>query len=410
MPTSNKDRLDHVPELRRYIEKIGDREFKLEERDLHIHDEVRLWHENPRLLQVPKPAGGDFNSEEELEAALGLTKGYANLAKSVAELGQMEPIYVWKRDGAPKYLVLEGATRLTILRELDRRNQSDPTKAKRTTVRAKVLPPDFTERERAILLARIHVRGTGVRAWGRYIEAKFIYENVRHGDGTMSAADMASAMGKSASWVSRLQGAYEFARHFIDHVDAADAEQIAVREFSTLEEISKAPEIGPMLKDYTNTECDPLRAEVFDMVRNEVFKEYRDARFMKEFYRDPDKWAQLRTGQKHVANALAADVKANASSLKGRISGLETQLERAIQRDPENAINEDDLEHLRQSLRIVQDHMEPGVRPIRREMVRFTRVLEEASLADIRSVDPGELSRLGAAYEHLQAQAQRHVQ
>lgn len=406
--TKTKDRLEHRPEPRIYIERIGDKEYKLEQRDLHVHDDVALWHSNPRLLQVPRPAGGTFESQEELEAALRQTKGYNNLARSINELGQMEPIYVWKREGMEKYLVLEGATRLTVLRELDRKQQSDPAKRKRTMVKAKILPPDFDDRERAILLAGIHVRGSGVRSWARYVQAKFIYENVHHGKGVMSAQEMADAMGKSASWVSRLQAAYEFASRFMDHVDQDDAEQLAVQEFSTLEEISKAPEVGPMLKDYDNSDRDPLRADVFDMVRNEVFKEYRDARFMREFYRDPEKWAQLKSGERHIANTLAADVKTNSSSLKASIGGLETKVERAIGRDPEHAVNEEDLEHLRRALKLVEDHLHPEVRPIRREMVRFAGVLEDASLSDIRSVDPDELKRLGIAYDHLQEQFGKH--
>src|SRR5439155_314656 len=155
--------------------------------------------------------------------------------------------------------------------------------------------------------------GTGVRSWGRFIEARFVYETVVGKDGqkpVMSVSDLASYMGKSASWVSRLKDAYQFAKKFVEHIDSPDADKLAVEHFSTLEEIAKCRDIGPKLKDYDNDTFHELRADVFDMVRKDVFKEYRDARFMREFHDDPEKWAQLKQGEKHIANKLASELKA----------------------------------------------------------------------------------------------------
>src|SRR5688500_7404963 len=89
--------LDHTPEPRVHYEKIGDKEFKVEERDLQIFDEVALWNKNPRLIHATNPAGGPFQSDEEMEAGLQTTPGYSNLYRSIADIGQMEAIYVWKR-------------------------------------------------------------------------------------------------------------------------------------------------------------------------------------------------------------------------------------------------------------------------------------------------------------------------
>ena len=77
------------------------------------------------------------------------------------------------------------------------------------------------DRERAILLARIHVRGSGVRSWGRYVEAKFIHDVVvgRNGPPLMNITQMAQFMEKSVSWVQRLRDAYAFAQAFTDHID-----------------------------------------------------------------------------------------------------------------------------------------------------------------------------------------------
>ena len=154
------------------------------------------------------------------------------------DVGQLEPIYAWRKDATKKYLVLEGNTRVTILRELAIGGDESAK-----YVRAKILPPEFSESQRAILLAMIHVRGSGVRGWGRYIQAKFIYEHVTPQNGQkaiMSESDMGRWMGKSPSWVNRHKHSYTFALQFIDHVGSEDAEKITVQYFSTLEEISKS--------------------------------------------------------------------------------------------------------------------------------------------------------------------------
>jgi hypothetical protein len=157
---------------------------------------------------------GAVESEEQLENFLKSTPGYPALEKSIADIGQMEPIYIWRKNQGTKGLVIEGATRVTIHRELERKNKGRPTEGNFRRVIAKVLPPEFGEEERAILLAQIHVRKTGVRGWGRYVDARFVYETVEgknSGKPLMTVSQLADYMGKSISWVSRLKNAYEFA-------------------------------------------------------------------------------------------------------------------------------------------------------------------------------------------------------
>ena len=192
----------------------------------------------------------------------------------MTDMGQMEPIYVWKRTDMKKYLVLEGSTRVTILRELSPAERGTPADGRHRKVRAKVLPATFPMDHRVILLARIHVRGSGVRSWGRYVEAKFIYDATTGTGGqgpTLSISDLASWMGKSPSWVSRLRDAYVFALQFVNHVDTADVHKQAAEKFSVLEEIIKSSGFGPRLKGGA-PDTEVLRGEVFDMVSAGVFK------------------------------------------------------------------------------------------------------------------------------------------
>jgi len=402
------NRPDHNPKPKVFREKIGDTDHTLREEKLDVLDEVTLWDGNPRVQ--PFLVDGTVASEEQLEADLQQTGGYDVLARSIREIGQMEPIYVWRRDGMPKYLVLEGATRVTILRQLARKHQGTPDEARFRTVLAKTLPEEFTAEERVILLARIHVRGTGVRAWGRYIEAKFIHDNVvgRNGSKPVTTVrDMARHMQKSESWVSRLKDAYEFARRFVEYVDSPDAERLAVEHFSTLEEISKATGFGVLVKDYTgNQDHDKLREEVFDMVRHDVFKEYRDARTIKKFYDDPEKWAQLKSHEKHVANKLAADEKAGGSSLPGKIAGLPAQIARALDRDLQ-ALDERDLESLQKAERELAARLS-GVGLFRLHLKAFTKGLHEATLADIKAITPDEYRELKEGLADFEDRLTKH--
>lgn len=398
-------KVDDKAKPRTYLEKIGKTEWSLEETKLDVHKDVVLWPNNPRL-QTYLPVAGTFTDDTDLEAALRTSNGYDALRRSIEDVGQMEPIYAWKRADQKKYIVFEGATRVAILRELDRKHsKKGGGSAEYKFVRAKVLPPEFGDGDRAILLARIHVRGTGVRSWGRYVEAKFIYDAIVT-DKLFTANDMALHMEKSLSWVTRLRDAYEFAKKFEEHIDEdAAGKKFTADVFSTLEEISKAPNIGPKLKDYGNKDHDVLRDDVYKMVRDEVFTEYRDARFLSALYEDPDKWAALKTGGKGAAKDLVSEIKAKTGSLKGRLSGLESQLQRALDRGTES-FDEEDAGALRRAAAMIEEKLDPTVRLFRADLRRFTKQINESNMADVKAVEEAEIAALDEALEDFK---QRHA-
>lgn len=392
----------HDPEPKRYPETIGDTQYMLPEEKLDILDEIELWHDNPRV--TPLAAERHPETPAELEDYLKRSPGYEGLKSSIADIGQLEPVYAWRLNKTNRYLVLEGSTRLAILRELYRKHEGTPAADRYRYIRAKILPQEFDEEKRAILLARIHVRGTGVRSWGRYIEAKFIYEHVEPMNGrkpVMSMADMARYMGKSPSWVTRLKNAYEFANQYVEYLDNDKAQQQAVKSFSILEEISKATGFGKLLKNDRE-----LRDEVFDMVNNDVFKEYRDARFMKQYHDDPEKWSQLKTHEEHIAHELANQIKAGGTSIKGRISGLIGQIERAIAADPE-ALDEVDLEELNKATLVLSSHV-GDVSQFRYLLGRFTKALHNASLNDVLAVTAEEMKNLNVGLADFRARWDSH--
>jgi hypothetical protein len=222
----------------------------------------------------------------------------------------------------------------------------------------------------------------------------------------MTVTEMANHMEKSVSWVQRLRDAYQFAMQFVSHIgddiadDGANAQQLAAREFSTLEEISKAPVIGSQLRDYHNPAHDGLRSDVFEMVRNEVFKEYRDARFLKQFHDDAEKWALLKGGEKHIASRLASEVKHSTSSVKARIAGLEPAIERALQRD-DHELNDDDVDSLRNAVSRIQQSIHGGVDRFRLDLKGATQLLSRATLSDVKALPFSELKDFKEALEYF---------
>lgn len=398
----------HNPEPKKWREKIGEKELELEEVRLDVFDEVRLWPDNPRLL--PLLGQDNAKSDPELESRLSELNGYDVLHRSIRDHGQMDHVYVWRNDPQSKFLVLEGATRVTILRDLARKTKGTPDEDRYRYVRAKRLPADFTPEDRVILLARIHVRGTGVRSWGRYVEAKFIHDSVTRQNGSaplMNVSQLAGYMGKSISWVTRLKDAYIFASKFVEYIDSPDADQLARDHFSTLEEIAKSTGFGPLVRDYGNKQGEQLRTEVFDMVRNNVFKEYRDARFMKQFHDDPEKWAQLKTHQEYIANKLALEEKKGAGNLAAKIGALPTQVERALAQSLD-ALDEKAIDDLDRAARVIEEKV-AGASIFRMRLQAFTKALSNATLNEIKDVPEDDYNELAEALGDFKDRLQKHA-
>jgi len=298
--------------------------------------------------------------------------------------------------------VLEGATRTTILRDLNR-TCSEKDKGRYEKVRVKILPADFTAKERAILLAKIHVRGTGVRAWGRYVEAQFIHETV-YGTGSvdplMNSTQLAAYMGKSLSWVQRLRDAYAFASKYVEFLDNDEAEAEAAKNFSILEEASKAKTVGSLLKKYDDSQYDGLREDVFTMVRDEAFREYRDARFLGEFYANPIAWSELKSGEKHIASKLALDIKNNLNSPRTKLESTASMIQRAIDTDP-NVFSDEDVNLLANALQAMRKAVNANTSEFRLSLAEAKNILLGGSANDIKDVQPHEVKELNDAVEYF---------
>jgi hypothetical protein len=192
-----------------------------------------------------------------------------------------------------------------------------------------------------------------------------------------------------------------------DHIGDEPIDRFTAKNFSVLEEISKARVIGSQLKDYSNPSYDKLREEVFSMVRNHAFKEYRDARFLKEFHDDPDAWDQLKSGEEHVANKLARNIETKSSSPKVKIAGLTQVLKRAVDRG-EGDFDDDDVAELQKAIDIIEDQVHDGVHPYRLAIKKAARTLNKASRADVRDLSADDLNEFKDAYAYFMGLVDAH--
>ncbi len=394
-------------EARTVYKRIGNTEWQMEETRLDVVNDVSLWPENPRLKAV---LTGGTPSEIEQEESLRGSPGYDSLRASIEKIGQMEPIYV-KETSTGQYITLEGNTRVAVFRELDRKHKSGKLEGHFRRIRAWIVPSNFSERDIRILLAGIHVGGPGVRGWGRYIDAEFVYETVVGALGkppVMNQAELAASVGKTESWVSRHKLAYQFAMKFVEHVDGDEnPRKLAADNYSTLEEISKARIIGSHLREYENNAYDELRAEVFDMVQNDVFKEYRDARFLKDFHDDPDLWDQLKSGEKHIANKLATQIHNKNNSPKAKIAELPKLVKRTLDRE-DTGFDDEDIASLKQAIEIIEDQVHDGVNTFRLELKKATDTLNKVSRADALQLHHHDIKEIRSAYEWFDSVVTRH--
>ncbi|MCY4032261.1 MAG: ParB N-terminal domain-containing protein [Hyphomicrobiales bacterium] len=379
-----------IPE-RMLHERIGEQEWLLSEIKLDVHDQVSLWDENPRLLTA-----GHLDSEELLEEALRLGGRFNQLKKSLREIGQLQPIYA-RRTETGKYLVLEGNSRVTALRDLNRENPG-----RFCHVITRVVPDDFGDRAIAILLAGVHVRGSGVREWSGYVQARFIYDTVTKKPVVLTQADLAKNMGRSEGWVSRRKNAYEFALKYIEYLggETTETRKETEEKFTILEEVSKVAIVGRFLRNYDEPKHDNLRKDVFDMVYRNAFKEHRDARYLKYFYDNADWWEQMKSGEEHIAHHLSKQVGEISDNPKAKIAEFPGFIERAIKKGGVD-FNEDDAATLQQAMDHIQNQIHNGAPPYRLAVKRVVQTFNKASRDNIPDLTNDDIANLADAYQYF---------
>jgi len=250
-------------------------------------DEIKLWAENPRIAHIV--AGFDHAAtDEDLLAAIKESgkKIYTDLRRDIEMFGQSNPVFVKavyrEANKVHSAMVYEGATRVSVLKELHRR---DPRNSKFAKVKAYLLPDNFSDKDLAILLANYHVkRALHRNPWDRYQIGSFLYREIEQ-EGRFSGTEMAEQMGMSPAWVSRHLIIYRFAREYRDFIESEhgvsphDAELQTANKLSLLEEAWKVKRFRDRF-DYD----DEAKPTLFKWVHDEKFTDHRKIRAIDEIY------------------------------------------------------------------------------------------------------------------------------
>ncbi|WP_318493816.1 hypothetical protein [Photobacterium leiognathi] len=251
-------------------------------------DEVHLWSENPRIIELL--SDDNHLCEEDLERAIRKTKGYKKLKKDIAKRGQLDNIYI-KKDGT----VIEGATRVVVLRDLNSENSSDKDFSK---VNVFILPKDISEEDIALLLIEIHIVKTRANQWSRFAQYQYINKILK--DNSVTQEFIAERIGKSASFVSRANSTYEFVMSYINYLkkekifnDSDSCKKNASDKFTMLEEASRISVLGARIRKATTSPDIQLRDQIFKMISNGTFTDHRNIRHLDKIHQKPELWSSL---------------------------------------------------------------------------------------------------------------------
>lgn len=322
-------------------------------------NEIKLWPENPRislhLTRLDRPP-----TEEDLIAAIRDSgqQVYKQLRHDIALYGQSVPVFVkaMHREGSEVHtaMVFEGATRVSILKEL---HQRDPRDSKFAHVKVYLLPDSFSDRDLAVLLANYHVKRASLRnPWTRFQIGAFLYNEIEK-TGRFTGAQMAEQMGMSAPWVSRHLTIYRLALEYRDfleseeHMSRPESEVEAADRLSLLEEAYKVK----AFRDRWEYD-DEAKPTLFKWILAKKFTDHRKIRAIEQVYANEHIRREVEQGDKEAGDAVAT--------------------------------------------RMVAAH------PLHEDLDRITRRAKEISVAELDAVDPQRLDNAIAALQRLRATVQ----
>jgi hypothetical protein len=139
------------------------------------------------------------------------------------------------------------------------------------------------------------------------------------------------------------------------------------------------------------------------MVHHGVFTEYRDARFMREFYEDSEKWALLKTFEPGIANRLAKEISAGTSNLGTRITNLPEAIKKTLVAKPD-ALNTEHLEQLHESVQTLASYLTDSS-SFRMQLTSFKKSLKKATIEDLEAITVTELDEVITSIQRVRALA-----
>jgi hypothetical protein len=209
---------------------IGGRKILMEHTEVPL-DRVELDPKNPRLQYILSTVNG--KTVDEIVLQLPQVR---SLLKDIANTGGLrERVYLQIVEKG-KYIVREGNCRTVCYRALRQEDSKSPAWKK---IPAKVLPPDISEREVAILLSDWHVAGK-IR-WNAHEKAGQVHKMAN--ELGMTLEEIASNMRSSKSTVQRANVAYSLMFEVFMRVDDGAYRTKGEQKFSYFDEFFKRKEL-----------------------------------------------------------------------------------------------------------------------------------------------------------------------
>jgi hypothetical protein len=194
-------------------------------------DRVRFDTENPRL-KYQKELFPD-KTDKELLFKLPDTNW---LMKDVEEKGVLEAIYVKEEllNGVASFVVIEGNRRTAVMQELQAKHPDNPNFA---YIPARILPPETTPEQGAILMASRHV--AGLIKWDAHEKAGHIWHmiNVLH----IPESELINTLHMGAPAIKKASEAYGLLDHY-KHCDGGKYAAQAEGKWSFIAEFIKVKE------------------------------------------------------------------------------------------------------------------------------------------------------------------------
>jgi hypothetical protein len=206
---------------------IGETSLEIR-RELRAVDDLRLDPDNPRVASMLPRRGRRRPSQEELERRLWNLPQVRALAQSILQNGGLLEDPVARHDGT----LVEGNCRTVALRHLRREHPHDERFA-RAYVR--VLPPDVTDVQIALLLGDLHIAQK--IPWRAYDQAAYVWRmHVVHG---VSEAFLATHLRWTPKRLAAKLAAYEETRAYGERTGDTALHQ----RFALFEEACDRPEL-----------------------------------------------------------------------------------------------------------------------------------------------------------------------
>ncbi len=197
-------------------------------------------------------------------------------------------------------VVAEGNCRTVVYRKLRDNFPNDPTWK---TIPARVLPPDITDRQVAILLGELHVGGKN--EWSPFEKAGHIHSlHNRHG---LVQDEIAKLLRTSKTAVNHNIHAFEAMKEYLSKYPGPGA----VRKFSYFMELYKNPELRKWVK-----ELPEVLGDFVEWVGTNKLQHGRDVRDLVDIVANPRALAALKaSGREAAMKVLERDLPERTSPL-----------------------------------------------------------------------------------------------